>query len=117
MCEASRAPVGVKPVVFGVTGHALAMGGILTVTADYRVGGEGAFKIGLNEVAIGMPVPSFAVELCRDRLAKKWFTRCVQHAELTSPDTAVEAGFPAIDRRRLRHVSSPHWRDGIPPFR
>ena len=82
-----------KPVVFGVTGHALAMGGILTVAADYRVGGEGPFKIGLNEVAIGMPVPSFAVELCRDRLMKKWFTRCVQHAELVTPEVAVEAGF------------------------
>lgn len=81
------------PVVFGVTGHALAMGGILTTCADYRVGAEGAFKIGLNEVAIGMPVPAFAVELCRDRLAKRWFTRCVQHAEIVGPDDAVAAGF------------------------
>jgi enoyl-CoA hydratase len=81
------------PVVLGVTGHALAMGGILTTTADYRVGAEGPFKIGLNEVAIGMPVPSFGVELCRDRLAKAWFTRCVQHATLCSPSEAVAANF------------------------
>ena len=81
------------PVVLGVTGHALAMGGILTTTADYRVGAEGNFKIGLNEVAIGMPVPTFGVELCRDRLAKAWFTRCVQHATLCSPTQAVAAGF------------------------
>jgi len=81
------------PVVLGVTGHALAMGGILTTTADYRVGAEGSYKIGLNEVAIGMPVPTFGVELCRDRLAKAWFTRCVQHAHLCSPTEAVAAGF------------------------
>jgi enoyl-CoA hydratase len=81
------------PVVLGVTGHALAMGGILTTTADYRVGAAGDYKLGLNEVAIGMPVPKFAVELTRDRLAKKWFTRCVQHAELCNPDQAVDAGF------------------------
>jgi enoyl-CoA hydratase len=81
------------PVVLGVTGHALAMGGILTTTADYRVGAEGPFKLGLNEVAIGMPVPTFGVELCRDRLAKSWFTRCVQHATLCSPTEAVAAGF------------------------
>lgn len=81
------------PVVLGVTGHALAMGGILTTTADYRVGAAGSYKIGLNEVAIGMPVPTFGVELCRDRLAKAWFTRCVQHATLCSPDEAVKAGF------------------------
>jgi enoyl-CoA hydratase len=81
------------PVVLGVTGHALAMGGILTTTADYRVGADGPYKLGLNEVAIGMPVPSFGVELCRDRLAKAWFTRCVQHATLCSPTEAVAAGF------------------------
>jgi enoyl-CoA hydratase len=81
------------PVVLGVTGHALAMGGILTTTADYRVGAEGNYKIGLNEVAIGMPVPTFGVELCRDRLAKAWFTRCVQHAHLCSPTEAAAAGF------------------------
>ena len=81
------------PVVLGVTGHALAMGGILTTTADYRVGAEGPYKIGLNEVAIGMPVPAFGVELCRDRLSHAWFTRCVQHATLCSPTEAVDAGF------------------------
>jgi enoyl-CoA hydratase len=81
------------PVVLGVTGHALAMGGILATTADYRVGAAGPFKIGLNEVAIGMPVPAFAVELTRDRLAKKWFTRCIQSAHVCSPEEALDANF------------------------
>jgi enoyl-CoA hydratase len=81
------------PVVLGVTGHALAMGGILTTTADYRVGADGPFKLGLNEVAIGMPVPTFGVELCRDRLSPAWFTRCVQQAEVCAPADAVSAGF------------------------
>jgi enoyl-CoA hydratase len=81
------------PVVLGVTGHALAMAGILTTTADYRVGADGPFKLGLNEVAIGMPVPAFGVELCRDRLSPAWFTRCVQHATLCTPTDAVAAGF------------------------
>ena len=81
------------PVVLGVTGHALAMGGILTTCADYRVGGEGPFKIGLNEVAIGMPVPGFAIGMCRDRLTKPWFQRCLQSAYICSPAEAVQAGF------------------------
>lgn len=81
------------PVVLAVTGHALAMGGILTTCGDYRVGAQGSYKLGLNEVAIGMPVPRFGVELCRDRLAHAWFTRCVQHAHICSPDEAVAAGF------------------------
>ena len=81
------------PVVLGVSGHALAMGGILTTCADYRVGLAGAFKLGLNEVQIGMPVPRFAVELCRDRLAHRWFTRSVQHGHYCNPEEAVDAGF------------------------
>jgi len=81
------------PVVLGVTGHALAMGAILTTCADYRVGAQGSYKLGLNEVAIGMPVPIFATEMCRDRLAKRWLTRCLQHAHLCTPDEAVDAGF------------------------
>lgn len=82
-----------RPVVLGVTGHALAMGGILTACADWRVAAEGEFKLGLNEVAIGMPVPVFGVELCRNRLSKRWFDRCVAQAYLCSPTEAVEAGF------------------------
>ncbi len=100
------------PVVFGVTGHALAMGGILTSAADYRVGADGPFKLGLNEVAIGMPVPSFAVELCRDRLSPAWFTRCVQHAHICSPAEALSAGFldevvdPTAVRERATEVAA-----------
>ncbi len=39
------------PVVFAVTGHALAMGGILLCCADVRIGADGPFKLGLPEVA------------------------------------------------------------------
>jgi enoyl-CoA hydratase len=81
------------PVVLGVTGHALAMGGILLSCADVRIGAEGPFKLGLNEVAIGMPVPAFAVELCRDRLSPRAFNRAVQLAHVHTPGEALEAGF------------------------
>lgn len=80
------------PVVFAVTGHALAMGGILQCCADIRIGAAGPYKLGLPEVRIGMPVPAFAVELCRDRLTPRWFTRVVQLGESLSPDDALAAG-------------------------
>jgi enoyl-CoA hydratase len=80
------------PVVFAVTGHALAMGGILQCCADLRVGASGPYKLGLPEVRIGMPVPGFAVELCRDRLSPRWFTRVVQLGEGLSPEQALAAG-------------------------
>jgi enoyl-CoA hydratase len=85
-----------KPVVIACTGHALAMGAILLFCSDIRIGAEGPFKIGLNEVAIGMPVPRFAVDLGRDRLTKAAFTRAINHATVYDPESALVAGF--LDR-------------------
>ncbi len=81
------------PVVFGVTGHALAMGAVLLCTPDYRVGARGDFKIGLNEVRISMPVPPFATELARHRLTPLAFTRAVGLAQIYGPDEAARAGW------------------------
>lgn len=84
------------PVVLACTGHALAMGGLLLLAADYRIGIQGDFKVGLNEVAIGMTMPWFGVELARGRLTPAHFQRAVNNAEIYNPETAVEAGF--LDR-------------------
>jgi enoyl-CoA hydratase len=81
------------PVVLGVTGHALAMGGILLCCADVRIAAAGPYKIGLNEVRIGMPVPRFAVELCRSRLTPPAFTQAMHLATIHDPDSALTAGF------------------------
>lgn len=81
------------PVVLAVTGHALAMGALLCLSADYRVGTSGEYKIGLNEVAIGMTMPWFGVELARHRLAPSQFETRVGLAALCDPQTAVAAGF------------------------
>jgi enoyl-CoA hydratase len=84
------------PVLLGVTGHALAMGAIVLMAADVRIGADGPFKIGLPEVEIGMPLPKFAVEFARDRLSKRHFVSAVQHARVTSPADAVDVDF--LDR-------------------
>jgi enoyl-CoA hydratase len=81
------------PVVAACTGHALAMGAILLLSSDLRIGAEGPFKVGLNEVAIGMPVPSSVVELARARLAPGHLTRAVNLAEVYDPEGAVAAGY------------------------
>jgi enoyl-CoA hydratase len=81
------------PVVIACTGHALAMGSFLLLSSDLRIGAEGDFKIGANEVAIGMTVPYIAVEICRQRLAPAHFQRAVMNAHIHSPTQAVAAGF------------------------
>jgi enoyl-CoA hydratase len=81
------------PVIVACNGHSLALGALLLLAADYRIGTEGNYKIGTNEVAIGMPLPYFGVELARLRLSRIHFGRAVANAEIYSPQEAVEAGF------------------------
>ena len=40
-----------KPVVAASTGHCMALGAIITLACDYRVGADGKFKVGMNEGA------------------------------------------------------------------
>ncbi len=82
-----------RPLVAACTGHALAAGAVFLNAADLRLGASGAFKIGLNEVAIQLPLPVFALELARARLAPRWFTQSVTQARLFDPAGACEAGF------------------------
>ncbi len=82
-----------SPVVAAASGHALAMGALLLLSTDYRIGICGDYKIGLNEVAIGMTLPWFGVELARARLATTHLTRAVGLAHVYDAPGAVEAGF------------------------
>lgn len=85
-----------KPVVVACTGHALAMGVFLLNAGDYRIGTEGAFKIGANEVAIGLTMPRAAIEICRARLTPTHFNRAMMTSEIFAPADALAAGF--LDR-------------------
>ncbi len=45
------------PIVAALTGHSPAGGTVIALYADYRVQAEGAFRLGLNEVQVGLVVP------------------------------------------------------------
>lgn len=81
------------PVVVACNGNALAMGAFLLLSADYRVGARGEFKIGLNEVAIGLTLPYFGIALARHRLTAPAFDRCTVTGAILDPDEARDAGF------------------------
>ena len=84
------------PVVIACNGHAIAMGSFLLLSADYRIGVEGSYRLVANEVAIGLAMPLAAVEICRQRLAPAHFNRAVILAESYTPSDGVAAGF--LDR-------------------
>lgn len=81
------------PIVTACSGHAIAMGVFTMLSTDVRIGVDGAFKIWVNEVHIGMTVPRFAIETCRQRLAPTRFHRAVITGELHTPQQALDAGF------------------------
>ncbi len=84
------------PVIAACDGHALAAGALILLGCDVRIGTEGACKIGLNEAAIGMVLPRWAITIAQDRLARTHLQRCLATARLTDARGAMEAGF--IDR-------------------
>ncbi|MBD8732967.1 crotonase/enoyl-CoA hydratase family protein [Pseudomonas sp. CFBP 13710] len=81
------------PVIVACPGHAVAKGAFLLLSADYRIGVEGPFHIGLNEVQIGMTMHHAGIELARDRLRRSAFQRSVIGAEMFDPAGALQAGF------------------------
>ena len=81
------------PLVVACTGHALAGGALVVLTGDTRIAAAGPFKIGLNEVQIGLPVPVLAMELARDRLLPSALTRATLQAHIHTPDEALAAGY------------------------
>ncbi len=84
------------PVLVACNGHAIAAGTFPALAADLRIGVEGPYKLGLNEVRIGLTVPLYVVELARQRLTPRDFNRALLTAEMYSPEEAVAAGL--LDR-------------------
>lgn len=81
------------PVLLASGGHTVAAGAFLALAADVRIGVEGDFRVGLNEVQIGLTVPWFVIELARRRLHPGHFSRAVVNAAMYSPREAVEVGY------------------------
>jgi len=85
-----------RPVVTACTGHGVAAGCFVQLPADLRIGVDGPFQIGLNEVKIGITMPQFVIELARSRLTPAHFDRATNCAVMYDPVDALGAGF--LDR-------------------
>lgn len=84
------------PTIGVMEGHAFPMGTFLLLACDVRLGAHGPHRMGLNEVAIGIAPPSFAIELARSRLHPAWLSRTATLGEMYEPEEALTAGF--LDR-------------------
>lgn len=79
------------PVVFGITGHCPAGGTVLAIYADYRVMAEGDFRLGLNEVQVGL-YPGPVIHGAYRRLVGGHAAQLLTRGALVDPATALRMG-------------------------
>jgi 3,2-trans-enoyl-CoA isomerase len=80
------------PVCAALTGHSPAGGTVLALFADYRVLAEGNFRIGLNEVQVGLPVPEVLYRALTFLVGERNAARMATAGLLLDPAEALRVG-------------------------
>lgn len=80
------------PIAAAITGHSPAGGAVLAIFCDTRIAAEGQFKIGLNEVCVGLPVPSVIYAALKRLVGVRQAERLCLHGLLIVPDEALRIG-------------------------
>jgi 3,2-trans-enoyl-CoA isomerase len=79
------------PVIFALTGHSPAGGTVLAIHGDYRIMALGEFKLGLNEVQVGL-LPGGPIHGAFRRLVGGHATQLLSRGALVDPATALRVG-------------------------
>ena len=79
-----------KPVVMAVNGHAIAGGGILAWTGDWRMMARGGGRIGIPELLVGVPFPVVPLEIARATLPDRVLRGLALRGELWPAEGALE---------------------------
>ena len=103
----ARAPI---PLVAAITGHSPAGGAVLALFCDYRVMAEGPYRIGLNEVQVGLIVPE-AIQLALRRVVGTYRAeRLLVSGAMIEAAEALACGFvdelTGVDQVTTRAL---HW--------
>lgn len=80
------------PIVAAITGHAPAGGTVLALFCDWRVMADGDYKMGLNEVQVGIPLPPIILSGLRRLVGPRLAERLSVSGELVSSHEAVRLG-------------------------
>ena len=80
------------PVAAAVTGHSPAGGAVLALFCDYRVMARGEYKIGLNEVQVGLTVPDCIQAALRRLIGPYRAERLLVAGAMLDGDDALAAG-------------------------
>jgi len=80
------------PVVCAITGHAPAGGIVLGLFCDWRVMASGDYKVGLNEVQVGIPLPPVILSALQRQVGFRRAEWLAVTGALLAPAAALEAG-------------------------
>lgn len=81
------------PVAAAIDGHSPAGGAVLALFCDIRIMARGPFKIGLNEVQVGLPVPAAIQAVLRRQVGSRMAERLLVSGEMVDSERALEIGF------------------------
>lgn len=87
-----RALAAPYPLVAAVNGHAVAGGCVLAMACDHRIGVAGDYKIGMNEIAIGLTLPAIVTEILRGKLTADHAHDVILGGALYAPEAALDVG-------------------------
>jgi enoyl-CoA hydratase len=97
------------PTLAALGGHAIAGGAIFAFACDLRFAINSHYRIQMNEVAIGLPLPSWMTLVCSSAIPSRWRTEALLQARAYRPqealdrgilDELVEQGGDVLDRAR-----------------
>lgn len=86
----ARSPI---PTVAAITGHSPAGGAVLAIFCDYRIMARGAYRIGLNEVQVGLVVPDAIQQGLRRLIGNYRAERLMVAGSMLDSEQALAAGF------------------------
>lgn len=81
-----------KPLIAAVNGHAIAGGCILAAACDRRIMSEGAGRIGIPELVVGVPFPALPLQIVAGRVADAAFRDLVLTGRTVQVDEAIALG-------------------------
>lgn len=80
------------PTIGAITGHAMAGGALFALATDVRFGADGAHRFALTEVPLGLPMPSFGIEIVRHSIPRAFEAELLLHGRTVTLAEARERG-------------------------
>lgn len=81
-----------KPLISAITGHSPAGGCVFAICSDYRVMAEGNYRIGLNEIPVGIALPPAIFELYAFWIGHRYAYQNLMEGKLLLPAEALAQG-------------------------